>query len=164
MARKAKTVAVKTARVGKSGKPAKSDKPTKKAFPMVAKQDLNKLLEQCLIYQNRASTATGNMGELVREYADKKHLHTGAFAIIKRLHRLGNKDRGKLWLLLAHFDDMREKSGLDKLAQEQGQLLPAIEEDEVISTVVEGIEESVGNVVDYPQPREVDEQAGEHAA
>jgi hypothetical protein len=139
------------------GKASKRDKPAKsikKAFPLIARNDLNRLLEQCLMYQNRVSTAAGSMGELVRDYADKKHLHTGAFALIKRLHRLGNKDRGKLWLLLAHFDDMRGKSGLDRLAQEQGQLLPAIAEEEQQS-------ESEGeNVVNYPQPREVEEQAG----
>src|SRR5436190_88582 len=117
----------------KRPKASKAEKPSKKAekkaFPLIARNDLNRLLEQCLVYQNRASTATGSMGELVRDYADKKHLHTGAFGIIKRLHNLGNKDRGKLWILLAHFDDMRAKSGLDRLAQEQGQLLPAISEE-----------------------------------
>jgi hypothetical protein len=139
----------------------KKDKPVKKAFPLIARKDLNSLLEQCLIYQNRASTATGSMGELIRDYADKKHLHTGAFSIIKRLHRLGNKDRGKLWLMLAHFDDMREKSGLDRLAQEQGQLLPAIAE----ANAEEGTEAEAGpeNVTSFPQPREVEERAGDAA-
>jgi hypothetical protein len=140
-----------------AARPGKKDKAVKKAFPLVSRKDLNALLEQCLIYQNRASTATGSMGELVREAAEKKHLHTGAFAIIKRLHRLGNKDRGKLWLLLAHFDDMRAKSGLDRLAQEQGQLLPAIADEG--ETEVE-ITEIAENVVEYPAPREVEEKAG----
>lgn len=149
----------KKARAAAKGKDSKAGKAVKKAFPLIARKDLNALLEQCLIYQNRASTATGSMGELVREYADKKHLHTGAFAIIKRLHRLGNKDRGKLWLLLAHFDDMRAKSGLDRLAQEQGQLLPAIaEEGQPAEAEPEG-----ENVVSYPQPREVEERAGDAA-
>ena len=126
-------------------------KPTKKAFPMVAKADLNRLLDQCSMYQNRASTASGSMGELIREYADGKHLHPGAFSFIKRMRRMGEKDPGKLWLLLAHFDDMREKCGLDRLAKEQGQLLPAIAEDN----------EERGNVVDMP--RDVQEQAGDAA-
>lgn len=147
MAKKAKKT--KLARASRTT--TKSDKPVKKAFPLVGRADLNRLLEQCLMYQNRASTATGSMGELVREAVDKKHLHAAAFGIIKRLHNVGNKDRGKLWLLLAHFDDMRQKSGLDRLAQEQGQLLPAISE--------EGPEEDEAeNVVSYP--REVEEQAG----
>jgi hypothetical protein len=133
------------------------DAPTRKAFPMVGRNDLNRLLEQCLIYQNRASTATGAMGELVREAVDRKHLHAPAFGLIKRLHNLGNKDPGKLWLMLAHFDDMRTKSGLDRLAQKQGQLLPAIADE-----VEEQDEPSAENVVTYP--REVPEQAGENAA
>lgn len=139
----------KAEKTGKADKPSK--KAVKKAFPLIARNDLNRLLEQCLMYQNRVSTAAGSMGELVRDYADKKHLHSGAFALIKRLHRLGNKDRGKLWLLLAHFDDMRMKSGLDRLAQEQGQLLPAVSE--------EGQASDGENVVPY-EPREVEEQAG----
>ena len=160
MAKKARAAA--KGKDSKGGKTAKAGRSAKKAFPLIARRDLNALLEQCLIYQNRASTATGSMGELVREYADKKHLHTGAFAIIKRLHRLGNKDRGKLWLLLAHLDDMRAKSGLDRLAQEQGQLLPAISEEEQ-PPEPEGeqpTEPEGENVVTYPQPREVEEKAG----
>jgi hypothetical protein len=145
--------AIKRAPAPKASKGGKSGKAVKKAFPLIARNDLNRLLEQCLIYQNKVSTASGSMGELIRDYADKKHLHTGAFGLIKRLHRLGNKDRGKLWILLAHFDDMRAKSGLDRLAQEQGQLLPAISEED------DGpIGESSENVVSYP--REVEEQAG----
>lgn len=129
----------------------------KKAFPLISRRDLNALLEQCLIFQSRVSTAAGNMGELVRDYAQKKHLHRGAFSSIKGLVRMGHRDPGKLWLHLAHFDDMRAKCGLDKLAQEQGQLLPAIAEDTT------GLEppKSAENVVTYPQPRSVDERAGE---
>jgi hypothetical protein len=154
MAKKSRVPPART-RGGKKDKPVKA---VKKAFPLIARKDLNSLLEQCLIYQNRASTATGSMGELVREYADKKHLHPGAFGYIKRLHRMGNKDRGKLWLFLAHFDDMREKSGLDRLAQEQGQLLPAISEETEAQEP-----EAPENVVTYPQAREVEEQAGDAA-
>jgi len=144
----------------KPTKPPTDKKSVKKAFPMVAKSDLKRLLDQCLAYQNRASTATGSMGELVREYVDGKYLHAGAFALIKRLHRLGNKDAGKLWILLAHFDDMREKSGLDRLAKAQGQLLPAIAEDKPKRAKVVNDDT---NVVDYPPPREVTEQAGDAA-
>jgi hypothetical protein len=155
----AKAAAKRAPTAKKSDKPDKSDKPgkpVKKAFPMVSRKDLGTLLQQCLIYQNKASTATGSMGELVRSYADKKNLHTGAFSIIKRLHRLGNKDRGKLWLLLAHFDDMREKCGLDRLAQEQGQLLPAIDETESEQQQEPSAEDTAAW-----NAREVEERAGE---
>lgn len=146
-----KTKRPRTSKADKPAKKADKTKAEKKAFPLVSRADLNRLLEQCLVYQNRASTATGSMGELVRTYADRKHVHAPAFALIKRLHQLGNRDRGKLWLLLAHFDDMRQKSSLDRLAQEQGQLLPALSE-----------EDEGENVTSFPQPREVgaEEQAG----
>ena len=135
----------------------KADKPVKKAFPMVGQRALMALLERCLILQDRASTATGNMGELVREAVEGQHLHGPAFGIIKRLHRLGSKDPGKLWLLLAHFDDMRAKSGLDRLAKEQGQLLPAIADEGQDLT-----EQQNENVVPW-EPREVEERAGDAA-
>jgi hypothetical protein len=142
----------------KSRQRKSDDKPVrKKAFPMVGKNDLNKLLEEVAIFQNRASTATGSMGELVKSYVQKKHLHAGAFRFINRLYKIGERDPQALWLFLAHFDDMRTKSGLDRIAKAQGQLLPAIDED----TSDEVNEDN--NVVDYPQPREVEERAGDVA-
>jgi hypothetical protein len=133
---------------------ASADKPVKKAFPLIGRNDLSRLLEQVAIFQNRASTANGSMGELVRDYVKKKHLHAGAFRIINRWKRLGNRDPAALWLELAHIDDMREKAGLDRLAKQQGDLLPAIADDEPAEN--QGKE----NVVNYPPPREVEEQAG----
>ena len=92
---------------------------------LVSQRDLRALMDQCIGFEDRASTASGSMGELIREYADKKNLHRGAFAIAKKLCRMGRKDPGKLWLLLAHLDDYREKLKIDRMAKEQGQLLPA---------------------------------------
>ena len=97
---------------------------------LISSRDLTTLMKQCSSYQDKAATATGHMGELVREYAEHKNLHRGAFSIIKRLYRMGKTDSGKLWLLLAHFDDYRAKLGLDRIAKEQGQLLPAGTEEE----------------------------------
>jgi len=195
MAKKAKTTTKTITKKPARGKTTEKkeaaivSKPTRKAFPLVSRNDLMRVLEQCSIYQNRASTATGDMGDLIREYSDRKNLHTGAFALIKRLYLMGQKDRGKLWLLLAHFDDMRNKCGLDRLAEEQGQLLPPIAEDErgltdqeaqpeaepAEAEVEAGNENELAGQQDWvdegqqPQPlqypRAVDEQAGqEHAA
>jgi len=99
------------------------DRPKPKPLGMIAKKDLDALIEQALLHQGRIDKAAGNLGDLIREYAAKKNLHRAAFAAIKTLRRMGGKDPGKLWLYLAHFDDMRDKLGLDKLAQQQGQLL-----------------------------------------
>ncbi len=131
----------------------------KKAFPLIARNDLSRLLEQASIYQNRASTANGSLGELVRDYVKKKHLHAGAFRIINRWKRLGQRDPAALWLELAHIDDMREKANLDRLAKEQGQLLPAIADE----GEARGGDDASENVVNYPQPREVEERAGDAA-
>lgn len=128
---------------------------------MVSRRDLMIALEQCGIQQNRISVAAGNMGELIREYAQKKHLHRGAFADMKKLHRMGHKNPGKLWEYLAHWDDMREKSGLDKLAESQGQLLPAIDEDTTGLVEEPPPAPKPATVVSYPQPRAVEERAGE---
>ena|SRR5436190_16229638 len=114
---------------------------------LVSQRDLRALMDQCISYENKAATATGHMGELVREYAEKKNLHNGAFAMVKKLCRMGQKDPSKLWLILAHFDDYRQKLGVDRMAKEQGQLLPA------------GTD---GNV-ERLRPREVEEAAGDAA-
>lgn len=140
----------------RAAKAAKPGKPVKKAFPLIGKNDLNRLLEQVAIFQNRAGTANSSAGELIGEYVKGKHLHAGAFRSINRLKKLGVRDPQALWLELAHFDDMREKAGLDRLAKEQGQLLPAIaDEAEDYETKADSDSE---NVLSYP--REVEEQAG----
>lgn len=103
--------------------------------PMIAKGALETLMKQVMIFTNRVSTSSGDLGDLIRTYAEKKSLHKGAFSDIKKLYRMGKKDPGKLWLHLAHFDDMREKLKLDDLAEQQGQLVePGTEEDEETDT------------------------------
>lgn len=111
---------------------------------LVSQRDLRALMEQCTGYESKAATATGHMGELVREYSEKKNLHRGAFAVVKKLYRMGRNDPGKLWLMLAHLDDYRAKLGIDRIAKEQAQMLPAgIDDDKVVR-----------------MPREVEEVAG----
>lgn len=141
----------------KAAPPKEKASKGKKAFPLIARGDLSKLLEQANIYQNRSSTAQGSLREMIGEAVKKKHLHSGAFSLINRLWRMGGRDPQALWLMLAHFDDMREKCGLDRIAKAQGQLLPAINEDEGEEAP------KAENVVDYPQPREVEERAGDAA-
>ena len=89
---------------------------------MVSQRDLDALTKQCINYRTKAKSAAGHRSELIREYAETKNLHRGAWAWIEKLETL---EPGALWLWLAHFDDMRSKRGLDKRAKEQGQLLDA---------------------------------------
>lgn len=151
MAKKAKTT-----RRDPAARSTKAGKASGKAFPLIGRNDLNKLLEQAGIFQSRANAANGSLGEIIRDYVKKKHLHAGAFRTINRWKRLGMRDPQALWLELAHIDDMREKANLDKLAKAQGQLLPAISDDE------DDEENQADNVVTIP--REVEERAGDNAA
>lgn len=125
-------------------------KPQEGATRLISASALKTLLTQYRNLQSKVDTASGELGNLVREYSDKKYLHRGAFNVIKRLHHM---EPGKLWLFLCHFDHMREAIGLDNLAEEQTQMLsPGTEEDG----------DEPDNVVDIGA-REVDESAGEAA-
>lgn len=127
---------------------------------------LRTLNKQMTKFQNDASTATGSMGDLTRDYADKKNLHKGAYATIKMLNRMGQKDPGKLWLWLAHFDHMRKQEAfgqkfdetLDVLAKSQGQLVGAGAEDDEAETEQPGAPGSTAKTGD--QVRQVAETAG----
>jgi hypothetical protein len=145
----------------------------KLSFPLIGRNDLNRLLEEAAIYHNRASSATGALGELIKDYVQKKHLHAGAFRIVNRWKKMGDDDPQKLWLELANVDDMREKAGLDRIAKAQGQLLPAIadeaktdeaktDEEKKPDEPAEENQPPEARVTTYP--REVQEQAGDAAA
>ncbi len=155
------------------GRPARArpeaDEGVKKAFPLIGRNDLNRLLEEAAIFHNRASSATGALGELIKDYVQKKHLHAGAFKIVNRWKKLGDDDPQKLWLELAHVDDMRAKAGIDRIAKAQGQLLPAIADEVNVAEKQHEKEEPEDEdrsenpePVNYP-PREVAEHAGEAA-
>lgn len=135
------------------GKAAPAEKKTA-VHKMISGGDLKNLTTSCNAYADKISTASGHMGDLISDYADRKHLHKGAFGFYRRLALMGKKDSGKLWLFLAHFDHMREVGKLDALAKEQGQLVDA---------GVDGAEtgETESNVVALAPPREVDENAGD---
>lgn len=118
------------------------------SIKLVSQRDLRLLAEQCDGYKKKADSATGNMRELIGEYVTKKNLHKGAFSWAMKLRRM---ESGELWLFLAHFDDYRQKFGIDRLASEQAQMLPS------------GAEESDGKVTRMRPPRQVDETPGEAA-
>jgi hypothetical protein len=148
----------------------KDDKSVDMAFPLIGRNDLRRLLEEAAILGNRASSANGSRNELVGEYVKNKHLHAGAFRIISRWAKLGEDDPQKLWLELAHLDDMRSKAGIDRIAKAQGQLLPAIaDEAEDAKEAAEakeadaetGAEQKDDKARNYP--REVEERAGDAA-
>lgn len=113
----------------KKPKKAKSkEKAQKQIIELVSEATLTSLLKSCLAMQNVISHKSGEMGDMIRNASESKGLHRGAFNAIKGLYRMGKKDGSKLWLYLAHFDDMRKKCGLDDLAAEQGELIEATEQ------------------------------------
>ena len=139
-------------------KAAKADKPVKKAFPLVGKTDLNKLLARCFDYQNRASTATGAMGELVREYAETKHLHAGAFAIISGCTVSGDHDpQASSGCCSPTSTTCARSPGSTSSPRSRDSSCPPSP-----TRWKTKAEPQPENVVTYP--REVAEQAGEHAA
>ena len=87
---------------------------------LVSARDLKALAEQCENYKRKADSAQGNMRELIGEYTEKKNLHKKAFSQIMKLRRM---EPSELWLWKAHFDDYWNKLGLEKIANQQGQLV-----------------------------------------
>lgn len=150
MARKTKRKAVKAAR---RAAPRSRQVASTSTAKLTSQADLERLMTQVENLQGKVSTASGSIGEIIREYADKKNLHRPAFAAVRKLYRMGKTDPGKLWLMLAYFDDYREKLGIDNMAQEQSQMLPSGVDDEP---------ESEGNITRMV-PREVTESPGEAA-
>ena len=110
---------------------------------LVSARDLKALAEQCDGYKRKADVAQGHMRELIGEYAEKKNLHKQAFSTIQKCRRM---EPGELWLFKAHFDDYWAKLGLEKIANQQGQLVGAgIEEDEESPRGPRLVEEEAGS-------------------
>lgn len=142
------------------GKAAPAEKKNA-VIKMISTGDLKSLTTQVNSYSDKISTASGHMGDLIGDYAERKHLHKGAFGFYRRLALMGKKDSAKLWLFLAHFDHMREVGKLDALAKEQGQLIGAGVDGETENDETGAAENETDNVVTLTTPREVDETAGE---
>jgi hypothetical protein len=102
-----------------ANKRRRAKKARKEAVNTISQRDLRALVQQCSSYEDRAATANGHSGELIREAVQTKNLHRGAFAVIKRLHRMGRIDSEKLRTMLEHLDDYRMKLGLDQMARAQ---------------------------------------------
>lgn len=58
----------------------------------------------------------GSIGGIIAAAVENDHLHKGAFGMIRRLVKLGQKSGVSLGEFLFHFDLMREHADLDSLA------------------------------------------------
>lgn len=92
-----------------------SDQKTAKG---ITKKDLESLLRYVTAQQSDVSTAAGNIGDRIQNDAEKKNLHRGAFAVIRKLHKWAKDNPAKVAEWLFHFDLMREHLELDKAAGE----------------------------------------------
>lgn len=113
---------------GSTKKSAASESKVDAKLPVVriaSPKDFERLMNDVLVYAKRASTESGHAGQMVGEYVRKKFIHRGAFAMMKRLVKIGKDDPGALWIFLQHFDSYRKFAALDEIAERQGQLLDA---------------------------------------
>lgn len=95
--------------------------------------DFSALARRCSQAQEQISEYSGSMGELIREAAEKKNLHKGAFSLWRKLHTMYKKKGGaSLAEFLAHFDyyrslpvqiGRRDYPSLDDGAKEQGDMV-----------------------------------------
>ena len=116
---------------GKTGKKSTAKKPEPAApkvpeFQLIGQKDFETLARRCASLQNQVSEHSGSMGELVKDAAENKNLHRGAFALWRKLDRMGKKDPEKLATFLAHWDYYRglkiKDKSLDDIAAEQAQM------------------------------------------
>lgn len=74
---------------------------------------LARLSDEC---KGRASTASGEIGQAIRDFSERKSLNSVAFRKINALRQIGVKDPLKLRIVLDHFDVYRDLLKLDDLA------------------------------------------------
>lgn len=63
--------------------------------------------------KGKTDNLNGSLAQEMKDAVDKHNVHAGAMKLIIRLQRY---DAVRLMTFLSHFDDYREKIGLDKLA------------------------------------------------
>ena len=86
------------------------------AAKMIGVNDFKNLVKQCANLKKKAGTSTSEMGGLISNAAEHKHLDKSAFSIFRRLDAM---DPQKLGTTLACFDYYRDIGGLDdKVAEE----------------------------------------------
>jgi hypothetical protein len=109
---------------GKPAKRASTKSSGDTTIKLVPAGPLNKLADDVLRYKAEGSGVASDIKRAIEVVAKQHGIHKGAFNFAVGLKKKGLDDPGKLWLFLAHFDDMRTKMKLDDLATKQGQLLP----------------------------------------
>lgn len=99
---------------GKKGGGEAKTPPTKIVRKVTDEQTLKKLLRSCTRKKEEIDSITGSLREELANAVEKKNLHAGAFAAIRRLWR---KDAGKVAEFMDHFLHYYEVSGLRERAE-----------------------------------------------
>ena len=112
------------------------------ALKMIGESDFRGLVKQCEILKNRSGKATSEMGGLISNAVENKHLDKKAFSIFRALKKLGDSDPQKLGTTLTCLDYYRDIGGLDKIVEDN----PTLD--------IERQETKDDNVVKMPQAAE----------
>lgn len=109
--------ATKTKRASKGTKAVQAPPPADDdGRKLPGKRAIQTLSKDFLTVSTRAQTAAGTAGKLLSEAAKKLHLNVKEFKNAHALKQLGQKDPGKLRVVLSDRDYYRECLELDKLA------------------------------------------------
>lgn len=82
-------------------------KAQEQSLVLIPAKTLKQLLSDDDGYKQRIDGMTGELREQIKYAADKKHLHKGAYALLKKLHRIDSAEQLRtLWLTLLAYMDM----------------------------------------------------------
>ncbi len=120
-----------------------------------SEKDLNGIVRRLKTYEAAKNEAVGEMGQIVSDAVEKKHLHKRAFAIARRLLRLEDQE---LAITLAHLDQYLEDLGIRERATAQAQMFKLADSITGPKDEPEGENVTVGSF--RRKQREADAEAG----
>lgn len=82
---------------------------------LTPEKDLNNLLRQCKGHEKNIAEYVGSLREKIGNAKEKKHLHTGAFAVVRRLDKM---EPEKVAEFLDHFNHYLDVSGIQQRADD----------------------------------------------
>ncbi len=92
----------------KTRAPAAAASPaTNKTLVMITERQLKSLLGEDDNYKGRIDGLVGELRETIGNAVEKKHLHKGAYALVKKFHRMkSNEQLSDLWHTVLAYMDM----------------------------------------------------------
>ncbi|MFO1150973.1 MAG: hypothetical protein U1E62_21570 [Alsobacter sp.] len=72
------------------------------------------LLREAQSAASRVAEINGNLGDRVKHHKDHSNLHTGAFAIIKKMARMEELKRDAFWAALSLYKDIADEKLWDR--------------------------------------------------